>query len=44
MSEVLTRIGKIRLVPVVVLEDAKNAEPLAEALIAGGLTQLSMML
>jgi 2-dehydro-3-deoxyphosphogluconate aldolase / (4S)-4-hydroxy-2-oxoglutarate aldolase len=37
MSEVLTRIGKIRLVPVVVLEDAKNAEPLAEALIAGGL-------
>jgi 2-dehydro-3-deoxyphosphogluconate aldolase / (4S)-4-hydroxy-2-oxoglutarate aldolase len=37
MSEVITRIGKIRLVPVVVLEDAKNAEPLAEALIAGGL-------
>jgi 2-dehydro-3-deoxyphosphogluconate aldolase/(4S)-4-hydroxy-2-oxoglutarate aldolase len=37
MSEVLTKIGKIRLVPVVVLEDAKNAGPLAEALIAGGL-------
>jgi len=37
MTEVLPRIGKIRLVPVVVLEDAKNAEPLAEALIAGGL-------
>jgi 2-dehydro-3-deoxyphosphogluconate aldolase/(4S)-4-hydroxy-2-oxoglutarate aldolase len=37
MSEVLTRIGKIRLVPVVVLEDATKAEPLAEALLAGGL-------
>ncbi|MCX6122865.1 MAG: bifunctional 4-hydroxy-2-oxoglutarate aldolase/2-dehydro-3-deoxy-phosphogluconate aldolase [Ignavibacteriales bacterium] len=37
MSEVLKRIGEIRLVPVVILEDAKNAEPLAEALIAGGL-------
>jgi 2-dehydro-3-deoxyphosphogluconate aldolase/(4S)-4-hydroxy-2-oxoglutarate aldolase len=37
MSEVLKRLGEIRLVPVVVLEDAKNAEPLAEALIAGGL-------
>jgi len=37
MSEVLKRLGEIRLVPVVILEDAKNAEPLAEALIAGGL-------
>ena len=37
MSEVLERLGEIRLVPVVVLEDAKNAEPLAEALIAGNL-------
>jgi 2-dehydro-3-deoxyphosphogluconate aldolase/(4S)-4-hydroxy-2-oxoglutarate aldolase len=37
MSEVLKRLGEIRLVPVVVLEDAKNAEPLAEALIVGGL-------
>ena len=37
MSEVLKRLGEIRLVPVVVLEDAKNAEPLAEVLIAGGL-------
>ena len=37
MSDVLKRLGEIRLVPVVVLDDAKNAEPLAEALIAGGL-------
>ena len=37
MSEVLKRLGEIRLVPVVVLENAKDAEPLAEALIAGGL-------
>ena len=31
------QIAKIRLVPVVVLEDAKDAVPLAKALIAGGL-------
>ena len=37
MSEILKRIGEIRLVPVVVLDDAIYAEPLAEALIAGGL-------
>jgi 2-dehydro-3-deoxyphosphogluconate aldolase / (4S)-4-hydroxy-2-oxoglutarate aldolase len=37
MSEVLKRLGELRLVPVVVLEEEKNAEPLAEALIAGGL-------
>jgi 2-dehydro-3-deoxyphosphogluconate aldolase / (4S)-4-hydroxy-2-oxoglutarate aldolase len=37
MSEILKKLGEIRLVPVVILEDAKNAEPLAEALIAGGL-------
>jgi 2-dehydro-3-deoxyphosphogluconate aldolase / (4S)-4-hydroxy-2-oxoglutarate aldolase len=37
MTEVLKKIGEIRLVPVVVLEDANNAEPLAEALLAGGL-------
>jgi 2-dehydro-3-deoxyphosphogluconate aldolase / (4S)-4-hydroxy-2-oxoglutarate aldolase len=37
MSEILKRIGEIRLVPVVVLDDARYAEPLAEALIAGGL-------
>jgi 2-dehydro-3-deoxyphosphogluconate aldolase / (4S)-4-hydroxy-2-oxoglutarate aldolase len=37
MSEVFKRLGEIRIVPVVVLENAKHAEPLAEALIAGGL-------
>jgi 2-dehydro-3-deoxyphosphogluconate aldolase / (4S)-4-hydroxy-2-oxoglutarate aldolase len=37
MSEVFNRLGEIRLVPVVILEDAANAEPLAQALIAGGL-------
>ena len=37
MSEILKRIGEIRLMPVVVLDDARYAEPLAEALIAGGL-------
>lgn len=37
MNEVLEKISKIGIVPVVVLDDAKDAEPLAKALIAGGL-------
>jgi 2-dehydro-3-deoxyphosphogluconate aldolase/(4S)-4-hydroxy-2-oxoglutarate aldolase len=37
MSDILKKIGELRLVPVVVLENANNAEPLAEALLAGGL-------
>ena len=37
MNEVLEKISKIGIVPVVVLDDAKDAEPLAEALIKGGL-------
>lgn len=37
MTETLDRIGAARLVPVVVLDDAAHAAPLAEALVAGGL-------
>jgi 2-dehydro-3-deoxyphosphogluconate aldolase/(4S)-4-hydroxy-2-oxoglutarate aldolase len=37
MSDILKKIGELRLVPVVVLENANDAEPLAEALLAGGL-------
>lgn len=37
MTEILDRIGAARLVPVVVLDDAASAAPLAEALTAGGL-------
>lgn len=37
MTETLERIGAARLVPVVVLDDAASAAPLAEALVAGGL-------
>lgn len=37
MNEVLQKIQKIGIVPVVVLNDAKDAEPLAKALCAGGL-------
>lgn len=37
MTEILDRVGAARLVPVVVLDDASSAVPLAEALIAGGL-------
>lgn len=37
MNEVLEKIQKIGIVPVVVLNDAKDAEPLAKALCAGGL-------
>lgn len=37
MNEVLEKISRIGIVPVVVLDDAKDAKPLAEALIKGGL-------
>lgn len=37
MNEVLEKISKVGIVPVVVLDDAKDAKPLAEALIKGGL-------
>lgn len=37
MNEILQRIQKIGIVPVVVLDDAKDAAPLAKALCEGGL-------
>ena len=37
MNEVLKQIEEIGIVPVVVLNDAKGAEPLAQALCEGGL-------
>lgn len=37
MNEVLERMGKIGIIPVVVLDDAKDAEPLGKALMEGGL-------
>lgn len=37
MNAVLEQISKIGIVPVVVLDDAKDAKPLAEALVKGGL-------
>lgn len=37
MNSVLEQIGEIGIVPVVVLNDVKDAEPLAEALCEGGL-------
>lgn len=37
MNQVLDQISKIGIVPVVVLDDAKDAAPLAEALVKGGL-------
>lgn len=37
MSEVLNQIEKVGVVPVVALERAEDAKPLAEALLAGGL-------
>ena len=37
MSEVLRKIGEIGIIPVVVLNDVKDVEPLAKALIDGGL-------
>ena len=37
MNEILEKIQKIGIVPVVVLDDAKDAAPLAKALCEGGL-------
>ena len=37
MNEVLEKIGKIGIVPVVKIDRAEDALPLAEALCAGGL-------
>ena len=37
MNAVLEQFGKLGIIPVVVLNDAKDAEPLAKAMIAGGL-------
>ncbi len=36
-TELLNSLGAARLVPVVVLDDAADADPLAQALVAGGL-------
>ena len=37
MNKVVEELGKIGIVPVIALDDAKSAEPLAKALIEGGL-------
>lgn len=37
MNEILKKFNEIGIIPVVVLNDAKDAEPLAKALIEGGL-------
>ncbi|MDB5333317.1 MAG: Entner-Doudoroff aldolase [Phycisphaerales bacterium] len=37
MQDVLTRIGQCRIIPVIALDDADAAIPLADALLAGGL-------
>ncbi len=37
MNPIVEEIGKIGIVPVIALDDAKDAKPLAEALIRGGL-------
>ena len=37
MSDILKQIGAMKIVPVVVLDHAKDARPLGEALLAGGL-------
>ena len=37
MNEILNRIGELGIVPVIKIEDAAKAQPLAEAMCAGGL-------
>ena len=38
MNKVVEELSKIGIVPVIALDDAKDAEPLAKALIEGGLS------
>ena len=37
MNEILNRIGELGIVPVIKIEDVAKAQPLAEAMCAGGL-------
>ncbi|HSQ32432.1 MAG TPA: bifunctional 4-hydroxy-2-oxoglutarate aldolase/2-dehydro-3-deoxy-phosphogluconate aldolase [Gemmatimonadaceae bacterium] len=37
-SDVVTRLRRVRVVPVITIDDAENAVPLARALVAGGLS------
>lgn len=37
MDEIINLFGKIKIIPVITIEDVKDAVPLADALIAGGL-------
>jgi 2-keto-3-deoxy-6-phosphogluconate aldolase len=37
MNEILQQLGQIKIIPVVVLEEAETAVPLAQALLDGGL-------
>jgi 2-dehydro-3-deoxyphosphogluconate aldolase / (4S)-4-hydroxy-2-oxoglutarate aldolase len=37
MNEILNRIKSLRIIPVVIIDDATNAGPLAESLLEGGL-------
>ena len=37
MNKILEKLGQYGIVPVVVLNDSKDAEPLADALCEGGL-------
>ncbi|NCB63949.1 MAG: keto-hydroxyglutarate-aldolase/keto-deoxy-phosphogluconate aldolase, partial [Clostridia bacterium] len=37
MNEILERIGQIGVIPVIAIDDAAKAVPLAKALVAGGL-------
>jgi 2-dehydro-3-deoxyphosphogluconate aldolase/(4S)-4-hydroxy-2-oxoglutarate aldolase len=36
-ADVIARLAQLRLIPVIILENAADAQPLAEALLAGGL-------
>jgi 2-dehydro-3-deoxyphosphogluconate aldolase/(4S)-4-hydroxy-2-oxoglutarate aldolase len=43
-ESILRRLGEIRIIPVVVIDDEQNAEPLAEALQRGGLATMEITL
>ena len=42
MNAILQQLGTLGIIPVVVIEDEANAEPLAQALIDGGLPTMEV--
>ncbi len=42
MNAILEKLGQLKIVPVVILQDERDAEPLAQALVEGGLSTMEV--